>query len=144
MCHVDEIDIDVSEANVNHNALLNFVANEHIDHSGVSVTGGVGLSGGGAITSSSAIDLDINSLAADATPDSAADYVVTYDASAAGHKKVLLDDLPAPIPTISNTIVIDGYVTVNGDLASKHHMNDMFKNVLGAYIKIQNKINKKK
>jgi uncharacterized lipoprotein YehR (DUF1307 family) len=89
----NEIDIDIAEANINHDALLNFVANEHIDHSGVSVTGGIGLSGGGAITTSSAIDLDIDSLTADANPDSAADFLVFYDTSAVSHKKVLIDNL---------------------------------------------------
>jgi hypothetical protein len=101
----NEIEIDIAEGNVDHDALLNYVANDHIDHSGVSVTGGIGLSGGGAITSSSTINLDINSLTADATPDSAADYVVTYDASATTHKKVLMSNLPAGTPTITNSSV---------------------------------------
>lgn len=39
------------------------------------------------------VNVDINGLTADATPDGAADYVMTYDASATGLKKVLLDDL---------------------------------------------------
>jgi len=39
------------------------------------------------------INIDIGALTADATPDSAADYVMTYDASAAAHKKVLLSNL---------------------------------------------------
>lgn len=39
--------------------------------------------------------LDINGLAADATPDGAADYLISYDASAGTNKKVLMDDLPA-------------------------------------------------
>lgn len=37
---------------------------------------------------------DISSLTADASPDGAADYVMTHDASAGYPKKVLLDDLP--------------------------------------------------
>jgi len=37
--------------------------------------------------------LNINGLTADGSPDSAADYVATYDASAGVHKKVLIDDL---------------------------------------------------
>lgn len=37
---------------------------------------------------------DINSLTEDATPDTAVDFVVTYDASAGSHKKVRLDRLP--------------------------------------------------
>lgn len=36
----------------------------------------------------------IASLTADASPDGAADYVITYDASASAHKKVLLNNLP--------------------------------------------------
>jgi hypothetical protein len=35
---------------IDHDALLNFVANEHIDHSGVSISAGNGLTGGGDIT----------------------------------------------------------------------------------------------
>jgi hypothetical protein len=39
-------------ADINHDALLNFVANEHIDHSSVSLSAGNGLTGGGDITTS--------------------------------------------------------------------------------------------
>ena len=53
----DEIDIDVVEGNVNHNNLQNYVANEHIDHSSVSINAGTGLSGGGDITSSRTLEL---------------------------------------------------------------------------------------
>lgn len=38
--------------------------------------------------------LDITSLTADASPDTSADYVVTYDASAGFLKKVLMSNLP--------------------------------------------------
>lgn len=37
----------------------------------------------------------INSLSVDGSPDGAADYVVTFDASAGAHKKVLLNNLPS-------------------------------------------------
>lgn len=40
----------------------------------------------------------VNLLTADATPDKAADYVMTYDASATAAKKVLLRDLPSIMP----------------------------------------------
>ena len=39
-------------ADIDHDALLNYVANEHIDQSGVSLTAGSGLTGGGDITAS--------------------------------------------------------------------------------------------
>jgi len=129
---------------LDHNALLNYVADQHIAHTGVVLTAGAGLLGGGTIAASRTFDvgagagitvnvddvaldtahvrnvdhsavsistteglqgggtiaatrtlkLDINTLTADASPDSAVDYVVTYDASAALHKKVLLTNLP--------------------------------------------------
>ena len=86
-----------------HDALTNFVANEHIDHSTITLTAGIGLSGGGVLTASRTLNLDITELTADATPDGAADYVVTYDTSAATHKKVLLDNLPGGGGSVSFT-----------------------------------------
>lgn len=76
-----------------HDNLAGFVSNEHVDHSTVSISGGTGLSGGGTITANRTLNLDINSLTADGTPDGASDYVATYDASAGTHKKVLLDNI---------------------------------------------------
>lgn len=55
---------------------------------GLAVTNGDGASGNPTIAP------DINALTADASPDGAADYVMTYDASATAHKKVLLNNLP--------------------------------------------------
>jgi len=81
------------EGSINHDNLSGFVTNKHINHSSVSITAGTGLSGGGTITSTRTINMDINSLSTDASPDRANDYVVTYDASALGHKKVLLNDM---------------------------------------------------
>jgi uncharacterized lipoprotein YehR (DUF1307 family) len=97
----NEIDIDVNEANVDHDALLNFVANEHVDHSGVNINSGEGLSGGGDITTSRTINLDIPSLTNESTVD-AADSLVIYDASAGGHREVLISDFPAEANTASN------------------------------------------
>lgn len=49
--------VAVSPAAINHDALQNFVANEHINHSSVSINAGVGLSGGGDITTSRTLNL---------------------------------------------------------------------------------------
>ncbi len=86
--------VSLTGHNHDHDALTNFVANEHINHGSLSVIAGLGLSGGGTLTTNRTIDLDITELTADASPDGAADYVATYDASGATHKKVLLDDKP--------------------------------------------------
>src|SRR6056300_432196 len=45
-------------AQVDHDATTNFVANEHIDHSGVTLTAGDGLSGGGDITTNRSFAVD--------------------------------------------------------------------------------------
>jgi hypothetical protein len=47
----------VSESSIDHDVLSGFVANEHIDHSSVSVTAGAGLSGGGTIAATRTIDV---------------------------------------------------------------------------------------
>jgi hypothetical protein len=60
----------------------------------LTIAGGVGLASVASATDTITLNLDVNSLTADATPDGAADYVATWDASASAHKKVLLDNLP--------------------------------------------------
>lgn len=55
-----------------HDALTNFVADEHVAHAGVTLTAGDGLTGGGTIAASRTFDVDINGttdLAAPATGD---------------------------------------------------------------------------
>jgi hypothetical protein len=70
----------VLPAGVNHDALQNFVANEHINHSAVVLTAGVGLSGGGDITASRTIDLE-NTAVTPGTYGSGSAYpVITVDA----------------------------------------------------------------
>lgn len=69
----------VLPAGVNHDALANFVANEHVDHSAVTLTAGVGLSGGGDITASRTFDLE-NTAVTPGTYGSASVYpIVTVD-----------------------------------------------------------------
>jgi hypothetical protein len=47
---------------VDHDATTNFVANEHIDHSTVSITAGSGLSGGGTIAATRTLSVDSGSM----------------------------------------------------------------------------------
>jgi hypothetical protein len=47
----------VLPAGVNHDALNNYVANKHVDHSGVSISTGAGLTGGGDLTSTRTLAL---------------------------------------------------------------------------------------
>ena len=81
--------LNLALGSIDHDSLLNFVANKHIDHSGVTITGAGGITGGGTIAASRVLTLDITSLTAETTVDPAADYVVMYDGSAAVNRKVL-------------------------------------------------------
>ena len=49
--------ITTTDGDIVHDNLSGFVANEHIDHSGVSITAGTGLTGGGDITSSRTLNV---------------------------------------------------------------------------------------
>lgn len=78
------------QAAINHNALLNYEANRHIDHSAVSIltAAGSGLTGGGTLESSRSLSLDINGITETVVVDLANDYFVIYDASAGANRKV--------------------------------------------------------
>ena len=63
--------------------------------------------------------VDINGLAADAAPDGAADYILTYDASAGTNKKVLLDDLPggaSALADLSDVSYVGSPAPIDGDV----------------------------
>lgn len=60
----NQITAAVLPAGVNHNALQNYVANQHIDHSIVNINPGTGLSGGGDITASRTLNIANTTVAA--------------------------------------------------------------------------------
>jgi hypothetical protein len=97
--NADDIEIDYTTAD--HDAFLNFVADEHVAHSGVTLTAGVGLTGGGTIAASRTFDLDVSGLTEELTVDAVNDSIVFYDNSAATHRKV-------PIDTLVGTALGDG------------------------------------
>lgn len=53
--HADE-HADSGTDSVDHDTLTNYVADEHVDHTGVDVTAGAGLTGGGSIDSTVTVD----------------------------------------------------------------------------------------
>lgn len=97
-------DIGVNDAAIDHDGLTNFVADEHVAHSTVSVTAGNGLTGGGTIAATRTVDvvggegltanaddvaLDIASLTQMAgSAVASTDEFLVYDASAAEHKTI--------------------------------------------------------
>jgi len=82
------------DAAIDHDSLSGFVANEHVDHSAVSInaSGGEGISAGGDLTASRTLDLDFSGLTQETTLDLANDAVAFYDASASAHRKVPLQN----------------------------------------------------
>ena len=54
---VNANDIQTNDSEIVHDNLSGFVANEHIDHSGVTITAGTGLTGGGSIDGSRTINV---------------------------------------------------------------------------------------
>jgi hypothetical protein len=99
----DNIDLDVLEAAVDHNALLNYSADRHVAHSGVVLTAGLGISGGGDISASRTFDFAPSELTV-ATP-STADYVV-WDLNAGGPRRTLVSTLNG----VLNHNALNGYV----------------------------------
>jgi hypothetical protein len=119
---VNTVSASVIPGAVDHDLLLNFVANEHIDHSSVILTAGIGLSGGGDITVNRTFDLDIPSLPAltDGGVLDPADTFAVYNASATAHEEVTFAQLVAAIGTPNLQAVTDvGNSTTNTIIANK-------------------------
>lgn len=80
----------VLPAGVDHDSLNNYVANEHVDHSTVSIataSSTSGLAGGGDITATRNLVVDINGTTAETSADNA-DKVLIYDNSAGALKSM--------------------------------------------------------
>jgi len=103
----------VLPAGVDHDALANFVANEHIDHTSVSINTAAnsGLAGGGDISSSRSLSLDVNNLTADTIV--SADFIPFYDVSGSDNNKT----------TFANFITATGAVTTLAAIGSSPNAN---------------------
>ncbi len=78
----------------NHVDLNGFVANEHVDHTSVILTAGAGLSGGGDITTSRTIDVDINGATDLGASVATGDEVLVADVSDSNNiKKTTVGDI---------------------------------------------------
>ena len=91
--HGDNLDLSVVEASVDHNALLNYVADQHVAHAGVSISAGIGLTGGGTIAATRTLALSIDGLVSE--PVALTDSFAFYDLSLTTHKKDTFTSLNA-------------------------------------------------
>jgi len=103
-----------------HDGFSDFVANEHINHTGVTLTAGSGLSGGGDISSNRSFALDINGLSAD-TSISATDTIPFYDGS---NKKITFANFEGDISH-------DNLANITGTAGQYNHPTDANMTVLG-------------
>src|SRR6185503_10077237 len=88
---------------VDHDALLNYVANEHVDHSTVQIATAAatsGLTGGGDITATRNLSVDINGTTAETVP-AAGDKLLIYDASATALRSMTRSNFLTGIATAS-------------------------------------------
>jgi hypothetical protein len=93
------ISATVLPAGVDHDSLLNYAANDHVDHSTVSISTAAdsGLAGGGDITATRSLSVDITGTTAlAATPDNA-DELLVWDVSTSARKKVTVAELLAGV-----------------------------------------------
>lgn len=107
-------------AAIDHNALLNYVADQHVAHSGVSITPQTGLSGGGTIAASRTISLDFSALPTQAEAMASGDLFPFYDLSGAIHKKVSWNTLNTSLDHdvltnfVANKHIDHSLVTITG------------------------------
>ena len=89
------VSIAVNTASIDHDSLSNFVANEHIDPGGVSITAGNGLTGGGDITATRTINVAGGygiSVSADAVAVANTDITGLFSVSTSGDGSLTYND----------------------------------------------------
>lgn len=89
----NSITADVLPAGVDHDQLNNFVTNEHIDHSTINIDAGEGLTGGGDLTATRELALDVPSLTLSGSVDSTNDDLLIYDADQAEHRRIKVSQI---------------------------------------------------
>ena len=90
----NEVDFDVVDSAIDHDALNNYVANKHIDHSLITLTAGTMLSGGGTIDGNVTFNFDASSLTLEGSISGSEDWLVFWDNSAGAYKRLNAEDLP--------------------------------------------------
>ena len=101
-----------ADADIDHDALLNFVANEHIDHTAVTLTAGVGLSGGGDISANRTFTVDLNELTTE-TSIASGDFLSMVDITDSGSGKVTFANLESTL-AIANMSDESNYALLAG------------------------------
>lgn len=113
---VSPLTVDLSS--VDHDLLTGFVANEHVDHSTVTLTAGIGLSGGGNILSSRSFDLDLSELTVVSVYESD-DFVVMWDSGTGAEERISKADFQSAFSSGSSTLAGLSDVTITTPSSSQ-------------------------
>ena len=94
------------DSTIDHDSLSGFVAAEHVNHTSVSIATAAdsGLTGGGDISATRNLSVDINGTTAETTVDGDADYLLMHDGGSAVLRKVLIDYIrQSTVNTVAGT-----------------------------------------
>lgn len=101
---------------VDHDATANYVADEHIAHSGVTLTAGDGITGGGDISASRTFNLDFSDLATTDTSVGSSDLLALHDGA---QKKITFANFQASVDHGTISGLSDDDHTRYADLSSQ-------------------------
>ncbi len=97
--------LTATQGTIDHDSLANFVANEHIDHSGVTITAGAGLTGGGTIASTRTLAVG-------------AGTGVTVNANDVAIGQAVATDSDVEFASVTTT----GNITAQGDVIAQNYI----------------------
>ena len=123
----------VLPAGVDHDALNNFVANEHVDHSTVQIataSSTSGLSGGGDITATRNLVVDITGTTALAANVASGDEILIYDVSASALKKATRSELLGGAATSAGDLAEGSFSLANNQAAAANVTGFAFNNAV--------------
>lgn len=123
------ITADVLPAGVDHNSLLNYVADQHVAHSGVTMTAGAGLTGGGDISATrtfavgAGTGITVNADDVALSAGSIASLLLADSALQSGDSNALLTNgagyiTSSSLPTGANPAASVGLTAVNGSAST--------------------------
>jgi len=106
---VAQSNVTQHQAAISHDGLLGYKSSEHVDHADLSINAGQGLSGGGALTVSRTVALDLNNLSTTASVNREANFLPIYDVTSGAQRKVLVKNLNPYVGTeIGDLLVFTG------------------------------------
>jgi hypothetical protein len=97
--------LSTTDSEIVHDSLSGFVANEHIDHSSITIGSGKGLTGGGTIVTSRSLTLDTGSAHFDGGVSNKLTSLNTFSASLSTNLADLTDDEVAQLENIGSTTI---------------------------------------